>query len=139
MAIPMRLVILAGLSISILLSLGCSQQDTEKTRQQAAEAAAKIKEESKAAAVELKKDAKEAAKQTKAAAEGVKEGINAPDEAVNVNTASKAQLQTLPGIDEELADRIVAGRPYHTVDELGTKGVLPPEEFSKIKRKIVVK
>jgi DNA uptake protein ComE-like DNA-binding protein len=135
----MRLAVLAGLSISILLSAGCSRQDAEKTKQEAAEAAARIKEESKAAAVELKKDAKEAAKQTKAAAEGVKEGINAPDEAVNVNTASKAQLQTLSGIDEELADRIVAGRPYHTVDEVGTKGVVPPDEFRKIKPKIVVK
>src|SRR5262249_8257982 len=127
LGIRMRLAILAGLSISILLSFGCSQQDTEKTKRQAAEAAARVKEESKAAEVELKKDAKEAAKQTKAAAEGVKEGINAPDDAVNVNTASKAQLQTLPGIDEELADRIVAGRPYHTVDEVGTKGVVSPD------------
>jgi DNA uptake protein ComE-like DNA-binding protein len=135
----MRLIVFAVLTAAMLFSAGCSQQDTEKTKQQAAQATEKIREESKVAAVELKKDAKEAAKQTKAAAEGVKEGLQSPDAAVNVNTASKVQLQTLPGLDEEMADRIVAGRPYHTVDEVGTKGAVSPEEFRAIKRKIVVK
>jgi len=135
----MRLIIFIALAVSLALSTGCSQQDTEKTRQEAAQATQKIKEESKVAAVEAKKDAKEAARQTKAAAQGVKDGLQSPDTAVNVNTASKAQLQTLPGLDEEMADRIIAGRPYHTVDEVGTKGVLSPEEFQAIKRKIVVK
>jgi competence protein ComEA len=135
----MRLIVYAALATSVLLAAGCSQQDTEKTRQQAAQATEKIKEESKVAAVELKKDAKQAAKQTKAAAEGVKQGLQSPDAAVNVNTASKDQLQTLPGLDEEMADRIIAGRPYHTVDEVGAKGAVSPEEFQAIKRKIVVK
>ena len=135
----MRLIIFIVLSASLLLSTGCSQQDTEKTRQDAAQATKKVKEESKVAAVELKKDAKEAARQTKAAAQGVKDGLQSPDAAVNVNTASKTKLQTLPGVDEETADRIIAGRPYHTVDEIGTKGVVSPEEFSAIKSKIAVK
>ncbi|HKV93709.1 MAG TPA: helix-hairpin-helix domain-containing protein [Candidatus Angelobacter sp.] len=135
----MRLIIFIALSASLLLSIGCSQQDTDKTRQDAAQATKKIKEESKVAAVELKKDAKEAARQTKAAAQGVKDGMQSPDAAVNVNTASKTKLQTLPGVDEETAGRIIAGRPYHTVDEIGTKGVVSPEEFGAIKRKIVVK
>jgi DNA uptake protein ComE-like DNA-binding protein len=135
----MKLTIVATLSVALLFIAGCSQQDTEKTKQQAAQATEKIKEESKVAAVELKKDAKEAAKQTKAAAEGVQQGLHSPDAAVNMNTASKDQLQALPGIDEEMADRIIAGRPYHTVDEVGAKGVVAPEEFQAIKRKIVVK
>lgn len=135
----MRLIIFIAFAASLLLSTGCSQQDTDKTRQEAAQATKKIKEESKVAAVELKKDAKEAARQTKAAAQGVKDGLQSPDAAVNVNTASKVQLQTLPGVDEETADRIIAGRPYHTVDEIGAKGVVSPEEFGAIKRKIAVK
>ena len=118
---------------------GCSQQDTEKTKQQAAQATEKIKEESKVAAVELKKDAKEAAKQTKAAAEGVKQGLATPDKPVNVNSASRVKLQTLPGVDEKTADRIIAGRPYHTRDEVGTKGVVSPDEFNAIKDKITVR
>ena len=49
------------------------------------------------------------------------------------------QLQTLPGMDEETADRIIKGRPYHTRDEIGTRGVVSPDEFTAIKDKIAVR
>lgn len=135
----MKLITTAVLLIALALGSGCSQQDTEKTKQQAAQATEKVREESKVAAVELKKDAKEAARQTKAAAEGVKQGLETPDKPVNINSASKVQLQTLPGVDEGIADRIINGRPYHTRDELGTRGVVSPDEFKQIKDKIAVK
>jgi DNA uptake protein ComE-like DNA-binding protein len=135
----MRSILASALFASLLLISACSQQDTEKTKQEAAKATQQIKEGSKVAAVELKKDAKEAAKQTKAIAEGVNQGMHTPDAAVNINSASKVKLQTLPGVDEETAARIIAGRPYHTVDELGTKGVVSPDEFNAIKDKIAVK
>lgn len=134
----MRSILAAAFSVALLLISACSQQDTEKTKQEAAKATQQIKEGSKVAAVELKKDAKEAAKQTKAVAEGVKQGMQTPDAAVNVNSASKVRLQTLPGVDEEIADRIIAW-PYHTRDELGTKGVVSPDEFNAIKDKIAVR
>jgi DNA uptake protein ComE-like DNA-binding protein len=135
----MKAIFIAALAGACLMAAGCSTQDTEKTKQEAAKATEQIKEGSKVAAVELKKDAKEAVRQTKAAAEGVKQGLQADDPPVNVNKANKAQLQTLPGIDEETADRIVAGRPYHTRDEIGAKGVVTPDQFTAIKDKISVK
>lgn len=135
----MKTLLAAALSTSLLLISACSNQDTEKTKQEAAKATEQIKEGSKVAAVELKKDAKEAAKQSKAIAEGVKQGLSTPDKPVNVNSASKAQLQTLPGIDEETAGRIMNGRPYHTTDEVGTRGVVSPDQFNAIKDKIVVR
>ena len=135
----MRQALCIALAGACLLAAGCSNQDTEKTKQEAAQATEQIKEGSKVAAVELKKDAKIAVQQTKAAAEGVKQGLQTSDPPVNVNKATKAQLQTLPGVDEETADRIVAGRPYHTRDEIGTKGVVSPDEFTAIKDKIAVK
>jgi DNA uptake protein ComE-like DNA-binding protein len=135
----MKFIITAALVVSLLLISACSNQDTEKTKQEAAKATEQIKEGSKVAAVELKKDAKEAAKQSKAIAEGVKQGLATPDKPVNINAASQTTLQTLPGIDEETAGRIIKGRPYHTTDELGTKGVVSPEQFNAIKDKIVVR
>ena len=135
----MKLAVTGALFISLLAVCGCSSQDTEKTKQQAAAATQKIKEESKVAAVEIKKGSKEAAQQTKAIAEGVKQGLDTPDKAVNINSASKTKLQTLPGVDEETADRIIAGRPYHTTDELGARGAVSPEEFNQLKGKIAVK
>lgn len=130
--------LIVALWMLCLLFIGCSQ-DTEKTKQQAAQATEKIKEESKVAAVELKQDAKEVAKQTQAIAEGVKKGLETPDKPVNVNSASKAKLQTLPGVDDETADRIIRGRPYHSKDGLQRRGVVSPDEFKEIKDKIVVK
>ena len=37
---------------------------------------------------------------------------------VNVNSATYEQLETVPGIGPSLASRIVAGRPYPSVDDL---------------------
>jgi len=135
----MRRILFTALAGACLLVAGCSSQDTEKTKQEAAQATEQIKEGSKVAAVELKKDAKIAAQQTKAVAAGVKQGLQTDDPPVNVNKATKTQLQTLPGVDEDTADRIVAGRPYHTRDEIGTRGVVSPDEFNAIKDKIAVK
>jgi len=135
----MRRILFTALACASLLAAGCSSQDTEKTKQEAAQATEQIKEGSKVAAVELKKDAKIAAQQTKAVAAGVKQGLQTDDPPVNVNKATKTQLQTLPGVDEDTADRIVAGRPYHTRDEIGTRGVVSPDEFNAIKDKIAVK
>jgi len=135
----MKFIITSALALSLLLISACSNQDTEKTKQEAAKATEQIKEGSKVAAVELKKDAKQAAVQGKAIAEGVKQGLSTPDKPVNINAASKTKLQTLPGIDEETAGRIIKGRPYHTTEEVGTKGVISPEQFNAIKDKIVVR
>lgn len=43
---------------------------------------------------------------------------------VNINTASKDQLMTLPGIGEAYADRIIAARPFSAIDDLtNVKGI----------------
>jgi DNA uptake protein ComE-like DNA-binding protein len=125
--------------LSAAVASGCSpSQDTDKTRREAAEAAKQIKAGSKVAAVEIKKGAVEAGKQGKAIAEGVKEGWTAESKKVNINTGSKTLLLTLPGMDDDSATRIVAGRPYHSKDELNTKGIVSPEEYQKIQDKISV-
>jgi DNA uptake protein ComE-like DNA-binding protein/endonuclease YncB( thermonuclease family) len=44
--------------------------------------------------------------------------IVASEERVNLNTASQKELEMLPGIGPSLAARIVAGRPYSSLEEL---------------------
>jgi competence ComEA-like helix-hairpin-helix protein len=43
---------------------------------------------------------------------------------ININTASQAELEALPGIGPVIARRIVEGRPYRSVEELDrVKGI----------------
>ena len=42
---------------------------------------------------------------------------------MDLNTATAEQLQTLPGVAEGYAKKIVAGRPYKTVDDVKAAGV----------------
>ena len=57
---------------------------------------------------------------------------------VNINTASESELDTLWGVGTARATAIVAGRPYATVEELLTKGVVPQNVYDRIKNEITV-
>jgi hypothetical protein len=45
---------------------------------------------------------------------------------LDINTASLAQLQKLPGLNEATAKKIIAGRPYKSLDELEKAGLSKP-------------
>ncbi len=47
----------------------------------------------------------------------------APAKAVDLNTASEKELETLPGIGTSYARKIYAGRPYKSVSDLSRVGV----------------
>ena len=59
--------------------------------------------------------------------------------AVDINSASKEDLTKLPGVTDEMAEKIVAGRPYTSRAQLVTKKILTAAEYRKIKAKVTAK
>jgi DNA uptake protein ComE-like DNA-binding protein len=56
-----------------------------------------------------------------------------------LNTATKAQLESLPGMTAAEADRVIAGRPYNEPGDLVTRHILPKTEYDKIADQITAK
>jgi competence protein ComEA len=104
-----------ALAILLLSALiGCNQQPSPQ----------EVREKTAQATAEVKSDAK-------AVAEGIQEGWNR-NKPLDLNTATREQLRSLPGMTAAEADRVIAGRPYNQPDEVVTRHVLSKAEFDKI-------
>lgn len=58
---------------------------------------------------------------------------------LDINSASPADLEALPGIGKAYAAAIIKGRPYKGKDELTQKKILPQKTYDGIKDKIIAK
>jgi competence protein ComEA len=52
---------------------------------------------------------------------------------ININSASQTELESLPGIGEVTAEKIINGRPYTTAEDLKTKKIVGTSVYDKIK------
>ena len=102
-----------------LLLAGCNTQNSSPDE---------VRERTAQATSEIKKDAK-------AVADGVKEGWNR-NQPLDINKASKDQLQSLPGMSAEGAERIIDGRPYNSATELVRRKIVSQQEYDKIKDQV---
>ncbi len=57
---------------------------------------------------------------------------------VNINSASQAELEGLPGVGSVTAGKIVAGRPYQNISELIEKKIVGQKVYDQIKDQISV-
>ncbi len=58
---------------------------------------------------------------------------------VDINSASKAELKKLPGINDAEADKIIAGRPYGSKAHLTTRGIVPRGIYENLKTLVIAK
>lgn len=110
-----------------LLLAGCSAcstqpQSPEQVRRQTANATSEIKNDAKAVA------------------EGVRDGLRRPStESLDLNSATAEQLTSLPGINGQTADRIVANRPYRSTHDLVDRRLVTSSQYDQIASHITVK
>jgi competence protein ComEA len=109
-------------TILLLAALaGCTRQQSSQD----------LKEKTAQTTADMKRDAK-------AVAAGIREGWSR-DKALDLNTATKEQLLSLPGVTASEADRVIAGRPYGDPGELVTRRIMPKTEYDKIADRVTVK
>jgi DNA uptake protein ComE-like DNA-binding protein len=109
-------------TILLLAALaGCTQsQNTQDLKEKTAQATAEVKRDAKAVAA------------------GIREGWSR-DNPLDLNTATKEQLQSLPGITATEADRVIAGRPYDDPNDLVKRHILPKTEYDKIADRVTAR
>ena len=110
------------LTIVLLAALvGCTQQqNSQDLKEQAAQATAEVKSDAKALAA------------------GIREGWSR-DKPLDLNTATKNELLSLPGVTAAEADRVIAGRPYGEPGEVVTRRIMPKTEHDKIADRVTAK
>ena len=58
---------------------------------------------------------------------------------IDLNTATKEELDALPGIGAANAQKIIDGRPYKSKSDLERKGILSSSAYAKIKDKVTAR
>jgi DNA uptake protein ComE-like DNA-binding protein len=58
---------------------------------------------------------------------------------IDINSASKTELNSLPDIGAERADAIIANRPFATTEELVEKKILPKNVYDQINDRLVAR
>jgi len=103
-------------------------------------AAASVLSVSVCVAAESKAAPGEASSAPKAAEKGAKAKKPAtPDNPVDINSASKAQLKRIPGVDDAVADKIIAGRPYLSKAHLVTRNIISGTHYAQVKDLIIAR
>ncbi len=111
--------------LALALTLGCSTspRNQERVRENTANATAAIASSAKSAVL------------------GIKDGLTrkTTETGVNINTASRSELEGLPGVTPAMAREIVNNRPYADPSELRKKKILPKDVYNKISGRLTVK
>ncbi|GAC1418288.1 MAG: hypothetical protein NVSMB62_09910 [Acidobacteriaceae bacterium] len=115
-----------SLILAALAVAGCnsSPESQEKVRQDTARTTATIKSDVKAAAQGIR--------------DGLRQNTSSASDRIDLNTATKPQLENLPGVTPAVADRIIAHRPYSATSDLTRRHVVSSSEYDSISSRITI-
>jgi DNA uptake protein ComE-like DNA-binding protein len=131
---------IAGLGFLTACNPPASDQHLQE---QAAQATEQAKQGSKEALADARVAAKNAEQTVNDVAAGVKQGLDtktAPaGDRLDLNSASEADLESLPGISPGKARQIIEHRPYTSSHDLVKSGLLTERQFDDIAPKVTVR
>jgi DNA uptake protein ComE-like DNA-binding protein len=131
----------AILAVAVLTACNPPAND-QRLQEQAAQATEQAKQGSKQALADARVVAKNAEQAVNDVAAGVKQGIEskgAPSPRVDLNSASGADLEALPGISVHKAKEIIDHRPYASSHDLVKEGLLTEAQYEEIAPKVTVR
>lgn len=136
----LRVVTTLGLCVAMMWVASCSAHESDQQIQHQAQVATEqAKVVAKKAAAEARVAAKNAARDARDVARGVHAGLKngkGSSGRVNLNTAKRVDLESLPGVTPTTARRIAENRPYDVPHDLVRKGVVSQTEYERISDKI---
>lgn len=111
--------VLAALLLGLLTAC-TAPENSQELREKTAEATANAKRDAKAVA------------------QGIREGWSR-DKPLDLNSASKEQLESLPDMSAAQAERVIAGRPYHDPGELVSRHIISGTEYDRISDRVIAR
>ena len=62
-----------------------------------------------------------------------------PTALVDINHASRLELESLPGVGRAYAERIIEGRPYAEKTQLRSRDIIPEGTYEKIRNYVIAR
>ena len=139
-----RVVASLGLCAAMVWMASCNAHGRPESDQQIRQQAQQATENAKAAADKAAAAARVAAANAERTANDVAAGVKAglhdgKRGVIDLNSASRADLETLPGVTATTARRIESHRPYDTPEDLVRKGVVSESEYDRLAPDVVTR